>query len=472
MFVGLDLGTTNIKAVLVDASGAVVARGGAPVGIVHTPAGGVEQDIDDIWSATLTALKTLGSPKQRQAVQAVGISSQGGAMQISDPAGKPLSPVIGWMDGRGRSYDEALSAERGSEWFIEHVGHASSNLCLGQLLRLGEQNPELLAKENHVGFVGDAIVSRLCGRAAHDATSLSIAWLYNPTLRDADPDVLELIGISAEQLPAIVGATEKVGGLLEAVAAETGLPAGIPVGPAVHDQYAAAVGSASVSVGDVMFGTGTAWVLLANTDRLAPPVQGGAFVCTHVVDGLFGQMLSMVNGGSAFAWAVETLGLSDHSGGELDAMMADIPPGCDGLRCAPTFAGGAGAEAGGGALTGLRLNHTPGHVLRAVAEGLARELSRFLGYLTDAGVSARRLVMTGGAAAGSVTPQIVADVTGLPLVACTEADTSAVGAAVLARGLIEAGTDLAALSRQFAPARMTIEPGDDASIYVRLYGES
>ena len=70
MFVGLDLGTTNIKAVLVDAAGAVVARSGVPVGIVHTPDGGVEQDIDDIWSATLTAIKTLGRPEQRAAVQA------------------------------------------------------------------------------------------------------------------------------------------------------------------------------------------------------------------------------------------------------------------------------------------------------------------------------------------------------------------------------------------------------------------
>ena len=465
MFVGLDLGTTNIKAVLVDAAGAVTARSGAPVGIAHTPDGGVEQDIDEIWSATLTAIKTLGSHEQRAAVQAVGISSQGGAMQISDAAGRPLAPVIGWMDGRGRSYDQALTAERGSEWFIEHIGHAGSNLCLGQLLRLREQHPELLASENRIGFVGDVIVSRLCGRAAHDATSLSIAWLFNPTLRHADPAVLELIGISSDQLPAIVGATETVGGLLEAVAAETGLPAGIPVGPAVHDQYAAAVGSASVDVGDVMFGTGTAWVLLANTDRLAPPVEGLAFVCTHVVDGLFGQMLSMVNGGSAFAWAVETLGLTDRSGVELDAMMAEIPAGCDGLRCRPTLSSGAGAEAGGGELTGLRLNHTPGHVLRAVTEGLARELSRFLGYLTDAGVSARRLVMTGGAAASSVTLQIVADVTGLPLVACTEADTSAAGAAVLARSLVEGDADLAALSKQFAPARTTIQPGENAAAY-------
>ena len=458
MFIGLDLGTTNIKAVLVNTAAEVIARSGAPVGITHTPDGGVEQDIDEIWSATLQALKSLGAPEQRAAVQAIGISAQGGAMQISDAAGEPLAPVIGWMDGRGGRYDESLSAKRGSDWFIEHIGHAGSNLCLGQLLRLRDQHPELLAADNRIGFVGDVIVSRLCGRAAHDATSLSIAWLYNPTLRDADPEVLGLIGISNDQMPDLIGATDSAGGLLDVVAAETGLPAGIPVGPAVHDQYAAAGGSASVDGGDVMFGTGTAWVLLANTQRLAPPVEGIAFVCTHVIDGLFGQMLSMVNGGSAFAWAVDTLGLTDKSGEELDAMMADVPAGCDGLRCRPTLASGAGAEAGGGELTGLRLNHTPGHVLRAVAEGLSRELSRFLSYLTGAGMSVSRLVMTGGAAASSVTPQIVADETGLPLVASAEADTSAAGAAILARSLIETDVALAALSKQFAPARTTICP--------------
>lgn len=471
MYCGIDLGTTNIKALLVDETGAVVARNGAPVDIRHTADGGVEQDIEAIWSATLEALSGLGSGEQRAAVKAIGISSQGGAMQITDSAGAPLGPVIGWMDGRGARYDADLNDRLGPEWFIQHLGHARSCLCLGQLLRLRSESPELLAKDNRVGFVGDIVVSRLCGRGAHDASSLSIAWLYNPSLGDADPDVLALAGISADQLPTLLGVRESAGGLLPAVAEQIGLPAGVPVSPAVHDQYAAAVGCGSVTVGDVMFGAGTAWVLLANTDRLAPPVRGEAFVCTHVIDGLYGQMLSLVNGGSAFAWAADTLSLADRSSHEIDALLAAAPAGSDGLRCTPTFAVGAGADTGGAQLTGMHLSHTPGHVLRAVLEGLVCELARTLGFLTVADLPPARLVMTGGATASNVTPQIIADITSLPLVCCGEPDTSAFGAAVIARSLIEADTDLAALSQRAAPAARTIEPGPNAAIYETILTE-
>ncbi len=471
MYCGIDLGTTNIKALLVDPAGAVVARNGVPVAIRHTADGGVEQDIEAIWSATLDALTGLGTPEQRAAVKAVGISSQGGAMQITNGAGGPLGPVIGWMDGRGARYDAELNDRLGAEWFIEHLGHARSCLCLGQLLRLRSESPEMLAGENRVGFVGDVVVSRLAGRAAHDASSLSIAWLYNPSLGDADPDVLDLIGISADQLPALLPVRESAGGLLASVAKQTGLPTGVPVSPTVHDQYAAALGCGSVKVGDVMFGAGTAWVLLANTDRLAPPVRGEAFVCTHAIEGLFGQMLSLVNGGSAFAWAAETLGLADRRGDELDALLTAAPAGCDGLRCTPTFAVGAGADTGGAHLAGLHLSHTAGHVLRAVLEGLVCELARTLGFLSKADLPPARLVMTGGATASSVTPQIIADITSLPLICCSEADTSAFGAAVIARSLIETDTDLATISQRAAPAARTIQPGADATVYEMILTE-
>lgn len=471
MFVGLDLGTTNIKALLVSDQGQVLARSAAPVGIDHTPEGGVEQDTEEIVSATISALSQLGSAEQRAGAQAIGVSSQGGAMQITDSAGTPLGSVIGWMDGRGGRYDAEATERLGRDWFVEHTGHARSCLSLGQLLRLRDQSPELLAEANRIGFVGDVIVSRLCGRAAHDATSLSIAWLYSPALRDADPDVLALVGVGANQLPSLLSVRSPAGGLLANVAEQTGLPTDIPVSPAVHDQYAAAVGCASVELGDVMIGAGTAWVLLANTDSLAPPVRDIAFVCTHVIRGLFGQMLSLVNGGSAFSWALKTLGLGKAAGDDIDALMAAVPASADGLRCTPTFAVGAGAEAGGAKLTHLRLSHTSGHVLRAVAEGLACELARHLGFLTEADLPVSRLIMTGGAAASSVTPQIIADITGVPLVCCTEADTSAFGAAVIAKGLVNAETDLAGVSRDMAPSARTLDPGDSRGVYQNLLTE-
>jgi len=472
MYCGLDLGTTNIKAVLVNDRGRLVASSSAPVGIVHAADGAVEQDIEEIWSATLAALKTLGGKKQSASVQAIGVSAQGGAMQIIGGDGKPIGPVISWLDGRGGPHNKKFNADPGRDWLIQHTGHARSNLSLGQLLRLRNQAPDLLAAPNRVGFVGDLIVARLSGRAAHDATSLSIAWLYSPKLGRTSDELLARLGLDADQLPDLLSVRTPAGGLLPEVARKTAMPAGVPVSAAIHDQYAAALGSGSIHLGDVMFGAGTAWVLLAATDRLMPPVIDAGFVCTHVVEGLFGQMLSMVNGGSAFTWATELLGLADRTGPQLDEIMQSAPPGSDGLLFRPTLTAGGGERLPAdtkGCLAGIALSHRPAHVLRAVTEGLAAELTRYIGFFTAGGVEIRRLIMTGGAAASEVTPQIVADMTGLPLVCTTESEMSALGAAVVARGLVETGADLAAIAESAAPTGRTVTPGPNAPLCRRLF---
>ncbi len=162
----------------------------------------------------------------------------------------------------------------------------------------------------------------LCGRAAHDATSLSIAYFCDPATGRENPEVLALLGLSKERLPDLLEARERAGGLLSDVARELGIPSGIPVGPAVHDQYAAALGCGATSAGDVMFGAGTAWVLLAMDDRMPRPLSGWSLIGRHPVPGLHGLMVSLGNGGSAFAWARDLLGLKGAGEADLDARIA------------------------------------------------------------------------------------------------------------------------------------------------------
>ncbi|KPK62289.1 MAG: hypothetical protein AMK73_06360 [Planctomycetes bacterium SM23_32] len=474
MFLGLDLGTTNVKAVVADADGNVLARGAAPVGVRHVGTAGVEQDIEEIWSAAVGAVGRAAGAVGGARVRAVGVSSQGGALQLRGADGRPVGPVISWMDGRGAPCDRELTERFGSRWFAEHVGHGQSGIAVGQLLRLRQEAPEMLGRAVRIGFVGDAIVERLCGRAAHDATSLSIGLLYNPWLGRAEPDLLDELGVEDGQLPDLLPADAQAGALVHEAADQLGLPRGIPVSPAVHDQYASALGCGAVQAGDVMFGAGTAWVLLAASDRLIAPVVPRAFVCAHLVEGLYGQMLSLVNGGSSVAWAARLMGVEPAGTDELDSLVEDAAPGAGGVRFRPLLApqGGAGLPPGTrGALSGLRLRHGRAHVLRAVVEGLACELARHLRFLTDAGVPLGRLVMCGGAAASRTTPQIVADVAGAPVACCSESDTSAFGAAVLARGLGEPGRPLADIARDTAPDARPVEPGANAALYAELAGQ-
>ena len=368
-FLGIDLGTTNIKAQIVEADGKILSSGSSPVGIRYTAGGGAEQDIEEIWTATLAAMREVSASGAGERVCAIGVSSQGGALQVIGRGGQPSGPVIGWQDTRGRPWDRALTKRLGNAWFLYHCGHSKSDSAVGQLLRLREQGA--LPEGFQVGWVGDIVVGRMCGRRAHDGTSLSEARLYNPAEGKEDAGLLEILGVGSADLPALLTVDRAAGGLLPEVARPLGLPSGIPVGPAVHDQYAAATGCGVVRPGDTMFGAGTAWTLLTVTETLEPPVTTEAIACAHPVPDRYGQMLSLVNGGACVSWAVRTLNLGSLGVAETDALIAGVPPGSDGLRFRPLLSEGGGANPPSGLagrLDGLRLAHSPAHILRALIE--------------------------------------------------------------------------------------------------------
>ncbi len=468
LYLGLDLGTTNVKALVVDDAGRFAASASRPVTVRHGAGGAAEQDIEQIWQATVEAIAEAAGGAgggARSAIRAIGVSSQGGALQVLDAAGRPCGPVIGWQDTRGEPWGRELTSRLGGAWFSEHTGFPRCAGAPGQLLRLRSEGS--LPAGFRIAFVGDIVVGRLCGRPAHEFSSLSEPCLANPSLGREDPDLLAEIGLSAAQLPDLVSAGEAAGGLLGDVAARLGLDAGIPVGPAVHDQYAAAIGCGAVKAGDTMFGAGTAWVLLSVGAALAPPVAGIALVGRHPVAGRYGQMLSMVNGGSSLSWVVRTLNLGTPAVEEIDGLLRSVPDGSAGLRFRPLLSagGGQGLPAGrAGRLDGLRLEHTSAHILRATVEGLACELGRYLELMARGRVGVERLVMCGRAAASEVTPGIIADTTGLPVDCSALPETGSLGAAVLARLIAPAeggGSPpaLAALADEMKPKLRRVAPG-------------
>ena len=468
MLLGLDLGTTNVKTLVTNSDGRSLAQGSCPVQLFHVGEGGVEQDIDEIWTATLSAMRQATRSVDPAGIRAIGVSSQGGALQILDAHARPMRRVVSWLDQRGRPHDDALTAELGRDWFSRRIGRGRSGLAIGQLLRLRRESSGLLEAPNRVGFVGDIIVSRLCGRAAHDGTSCGLTLLYNPVLRNYEPELLHRLHLHADQLPVLISPRDVAGGLLPEVAANTGLRAGTPVSGAIHDQYAAALGTGAVRPGIVMVGAGTAWVLLAVSDRLAAPVIDDAFVCNHVVEGLSGQIVSLVNGGSALTWALELMGLAGEGPADTERLLESAPAGSGGLSFWPfmTPFGASGLAAGAkGRLSGLQLSHRPAHVIRAVVEGLAFELNRHLDFFRKAGIRIEKLVIGGGAGASRVTPQILTDVTDLPLACLTASEGSLLGAAIVARGLLEQRSSLADLAEAMVSPARHVEPGASAAFY-------
>ena len=470
MLLGLDLGTTNVKTLVTDWRGKPLARGSGPIQLLHLSEGGVEQDIEEIWRATLAAIKQALRCVDPSQIRAIGVSSQGGAMQILDSRGQPRGRVISWLDQRGRPFDQELTGELGRAWFLEHNYHGGSGLAIGQILRLRQQHPDWLQSADRIGFVGDVILSRLGGASVQDGTSAGLTLLYNPSKGTYDPDLLDRLNLSPGQLPSLSPPLRIAGGILPEVARLTGLPVHTPISPAIHDQYAAALAAGATEPGTAMVGTGTAWVLLHITDQKPALASAEAFVCHHIIEGFWGQILSLVNGGSALTWAWELTGQTASQGDALDPLLAGAPPGSDGVRFWPFLApfGVAGMAPGtAGQLAGLQLHHRSSHIIRAVVEGLGYELNRHLGLLRANGQRLDRLIIGGGAAASAITPQLLADISGLPLRCLAGADAAVIGAVIVARALLDREPSLSALSREMGPPSHEVIPASDRSLYQR-----
>ena len=151
---------------------------------------------------------------------------------------------------------------------------------------------------------------------------------------------------------------------------------------------------------------------------------------------------------------------------QVDRLLAAASPGADGLRFWPFLSGGPKGKSGirlKGRLSGITLAHDRPHLVRAVVEGLACELLRHVRQLIDAGIRIERLIMCGSAASGRNTPQIIADVSRLPVCCVETADISALGAAMLARSLVEPDVKLDEIARQWTPSRRTVTPGEARS---------
>ena len=261
--------------------------------------------------------------------------------------------------------------------------------------------------------------------------------MYDPWKRAYSQPVLRLLHLRDDQLPPILDPREPAGALLGSVAGDTGLPSGIPVSVAVHDQYAAALGASVVEPGEVMFGAGTAWVLMAISSGLPRPIVPEALICHHVAEGLHGQILSLQTGGSALRWVKDFLGLQDLSEEAFDELLEQTAPGAGGVECWPFFAPAPPTGLGKtvrARFTGLQFGTQRAQLARAALEGLAFELNRQIEYLRCAHHTPRRVTMCGGGARSGVTPRLIADVTGLPVRVCSGGEESAAGALVLARG--------------------------------------
>ena len=444
LFLGLDIGTSGVKAILVDSSGSVAATAVAPLTLDTPQPGWAEQHPDDWWRASLVAIREVCGANGRR-VAAIGISGQMHSSVFLDREGKVIRPALLWCDGRTTEECREITLRAGGEDRLRELtcNPALEGFTLPKVLWLRRHEPAAYARLAHVILAKDYIRYRLTSELATEPSDASATLMYDTARMRWSDELLEAVGVSRSVVPDVGGSAEVLGRVTASVAAETGLPAGTPVVGGGADNACGAAGVGVVAAGGAVASWGTSGTVLApaTSPRVDPGLRAHTFC--HVAPDTWYMMGVVLSAGGAFAWYRDRF-CRDVTGpnvnATLDAEAATVPPGSDGVTFLPYLQGertphrDASAR---GAFLGMSLAHGRAHMTRAVLEGVCFALRDSVSILAGVGVRLDNLLLTGGGAKSPFVRRLQADVYGIPVSTVDREEGPAYGAALL--GAVGAG---------------------------------
>ncbi|KAA9157179.1 FGGY-family carbohydrate kinase [Amycolatopsis acidicola] len=467
LFLGIDLGTSSSKGVLVTPRGEILARASRAHETSYPHPGWVEHDAETVWWQDFLALsRELVTAADGRALAGLSVSGIGPVLLPADSDGRPLRPAILYgVDTRAEREIAELTAEIGANEILARAGTPLSSQAVGPKWRwLARNEPEVFERTRLFLMASSYVVHRLTGEYVLDHHSASQCDpMYDLAAADWARDWAELTAPGIE-LPRLLWPTEIAGTVTAAAAAETGLPQGLPVTAGTVDAWAEA---ASVGVSDpgdtmVMYGT-TMFLIQVLAD---PRPHPGLWTTRGVLPGTYSLAAGMATSGAITDW-LRKLGAGDF--GDLVRRAAEVPAGSRGLLLLPYFAGERTPlfdPDARGIIAGLTLNHGLGELYRAALEGIAYGVRHNLEVMAEAGGGSRRLVAVGGGTQGGLWTQIVTDVTGAEQQVPGETIGAALGDAVLAAVATGAEPDV----RQWNPVATTVRPDPArAGVYEEFY---
>jgi xylulokinase len=418
--VGLDVGTTGVKALTLSPTGDVLRRVEEPYPLSTPYPGWAEQDPEDWWRASEAALAGLGASE----VAAIGLSGQMHGLVVLDEERRVLRPAILWNDQRTAAECAEIEERLGRPRLVELTGNrALPGFTAPKVLWLRRHEPQVYARIAHVLLPKDYVRLRLTGELATDAADASGTLLFDVARRRWSEEVLAALEIPPEWLPPV----------LESPAVSGHTRDGVPVAAGAGDQAAGAVGVGADRPGPLSLVLGTSGVVFAALPGYAADPEGRVHAFCHAVPHAWHAMGVMLAAGGSLRWFRDVLAPGE-SFETLTAVAEQWPPGAEGLGFLPYLAGERTPHAdpnARGAFAGLSLRHDRGALVRAVLEGVAFGLRDSLELLRELGVEPTVARASGGGVRSALWLRIVASVLGVPLERAEAEEGAAYGAARL-----------------------------------------
>lgn len=428
---GIDLGTSAVKAVVLDREGRLLAAGEAAFPTAAERPGQAEQDPGDWLEATAAAVASAGrglGGGWAARIAGIGLAGQLPTLVVLGAEG-PLGPAVAWSDARADAWAASLLDGKRRALLYRKTGMPIDGRYLAPMFRFHWQARRDAARA--ILSAKDCLCHALTGRAVTDPSTAAGYGVYG-LAGGWDPALCAIWELDPALLPPVQSAESPAGPLGAAGARLLGLPEGLPVAVGAADSVAAALAMGGLAEGVVSVVMGSSTVIIDALKRPRLDRRRRYLLTPHARPGWFGREMDLLATGSGQRWLERLFG---WTAGELQARAATAAPGAGGLFFAPYLAGGEQGAlwdlALSGALHGLALHHGPAEIARAFLEGVQFEIRRCLEVLAETG-AVDRIVLAGHASASPAAVQMMADILNRPVEIFPHHSPAAIGAALLA----------------------------------------
>ena len=445
--IGIDVGTSGTKGLLIDSGGKVHARASASYPLTTPKPLWVEQDPEDWWRATVDVCKNLlkESGVKADQIKGIGLTGQMHGLVILDRNNKVLRPCILWNDQRSGEECAAITSKIGGKRLLEITGNpVLPGFTAPKILWVRTHEPEIYRQIAHVLLPKDYIRFRLTGEFVSDVSDASGMSVLNVRGRTWAGELLDELEIPRSWMPAVVESPAVSARVNDAAATETGLAKGTPVVGGAGDNAAGAVGSGVVRPGVLSVSIGTSGVLFAHSDQYRIEPEGRLHSFCHAVPGAWHLMGVTLSAGGSLRWFRDTFCESETTKARqagkdpYELMMEEansVAAGSEGLLFLPYLTGERTPYPdphARGSFVGLTIRHTKAHLIRSVLEGVAFSLRDCLELMKALGLKIDTVRATGGGARSPVWLQIIADVFNAEIATVSTSEGTSFGAALLA----------------------------------------
>ncbi len=446
-YIGIDVGTSGTKTLLVDERGAVLSSATVEYPLHHPKPGWAEQDPEDWWRATVESIRKVmqGSGIGVGEVKGLGLSGQMHGTVFLDDRDRVLRPAILWCDQRTAAECDEITDTIGYAALIKHTSNpALTGFSAPKVLWLRTNEPDVYARVRRVLLPKDYIRFRLSGDFCGEVSDASGTLLFDVTHRRWSDHVLHKLEIPKAWLPDVFESPEPSTKLNTEAASATGLAKGTPIVGGGGDQAAGGVGNGIVREGIVSSTIGTSGVVFASTASPKLDQKGRVHTFCHAVPATWHVMGVMLAAGGSFQWFRNVLGVEEVAEAKtkgvdpyevLTANAAKAPAGSEGLIFLPYLSGERTPHAdpfARGVFFGLSPRHDKAALTRAVMEGVTYGMRDSLEIIRGMGVRIEQIRASGGGARSKLWRRMQADMFESPVVTIDKDEGPAFGVALLA----------------------------------------